>query len=89
MSREEAVRNAASTLATFCGRTTEAFGQTCQHDHSGDAEAFVRMVEQHAAPELLRQLLDDEKHSPDLSLAEIVEDKAKELEASARVVPSR
>lgn len=90
--RQVAVANAASLLASFCGRAPDGVMQACQHDHSGDGEALVRMVEQYAFPELLRQLLDQADRRADYrpgGLDQVVRNKIEELEARAREVPAR
>jgi hypothetical protein len=87
VNRQIAVSNAASLLASFCGRTPDGVMQACQHDHSGDGEALVRMVEQYAFPELLRDL--QRRSSEQTTMNELAQQKIEELEARAREVPAR
>jgi hypothetical protein len=89
--RAAAIQNAASLLSSFCGRPADlpAGGlRTCEHDHTADAQAFVRMVEQYAFPELLRELVAKAERE-DSSVGLLVWEKADELEARAAVVEPR
>lgn len=80
-----AVLNAASVLSTVCGRVgTEGF-QACEHDHRGEAVAFVRSVVQTEGVELLDEAID-------LFISDgvaAVQAKRDDLKASAEVVPAR
>lgn len=82
--RQVAVANATSLLASFCGRTPDGTMRVCQHDHSGDGEALVRMVEQYAFPDLLRELIASE-HGGEAAM----DLKIEELERRATTVPPR
>jgi hypothetical protein len=75
-------------LSGFCGREPGSDSMwACSHNHSGEAEALVRMVEQHRFPELLRELLHDT--SSDMDVAERARNKLAELESRADRIESR
>jgi hypothetical protein len=89
LGRQAAVDNATALIRSYCGRRPDGTLLSCEHDHSAEGDAFVRTVEQFAFPELLNGLLYDAEHNPDLSLEDVVSDKAAELEHRATNIEPR
>lgn len=82
-----AITGATALISSYCGRDPQSGQfQACAHDHTGEGEAFVRLVERMRLPELLRELLTG---GPDDQLADRVRAKVAELDEQASVVPAR
>jgi hypothetical protein len=86
--REAAIQNAASVIASFCGRSGDGPMASCHHDHTADGQALVRSVEQYAFPELLRGL-QSKAARDDSDLDLLIDETIEELEARALVVVPR